>query len=213
MTEEQKALEERRNVAREMAESLPKFLVNALIVLAVSLFYWFVTPLFILLDAYPLLDMVTFGTVVVVTGYSLLRIGVLLVIVFFGVEAVKEFAKMADALCDFVVSRLPGMSSKDRATVRRIPLDLIYVLFVIVVYVLVQPIFLPGIFPIEVLRVPFQVLAVSLVLFFVLTFLYDLAKSIQKSAKRGIDNFCKRIADRLSPEETPPAEEEGEIGR
>jgi len=212
MTEEQKALEERRNLVREMAEALPKFIVNALIVVAVSLFYLFVTPLFILLDLYPLIDMVALGTVVVLTGYSLLRVGVLLVIVFFGVEALKEFAKLADALCDFVVSRLPGMSSKDRATLRRIPLDLIYVLFTIVVYVLVQPFLLPGIFPVPFLQVPFQVLAVSIVLFFVLTFLYDLAKSIQKSVKRGVDRFCKRLADRISPEEEETLEE-GELDR
>jgi hypothetical protein len=216
MTEERKtaenrakAREERRNLKREMAESLPRFLLNALIVLGVALLYLFVTPWFFVLDQFPLLTVVlSYGEPVMLTGFSLLRVGVLLVIILFGVEAVKEFAKFADAVTDFVISRLPGMRSADRGTVRRIPLDVIYLLFIIIVYTLVQPIFLPGVFPIAALAFAFQWLVVALVLAFALTFVYDLAKSIQKSAKRGIDNFGERVASRVKDEEEVRVREE-----
>jgi hypothetical protein len=85
--------------------------------------------------------------------------------------------------------------------VRRIPLDVIYLLFVVIVYTLIQPVFLPGVFPIPALADIFQKLAVALALFFLLVFVYDLAKSIQKSAKRGIDNFGKRVAGHVKDEE------------
>jgi hypothetical protein len=199
--EDEKAQEEKRNLKREIAESLPKFLINLIVVVAIVLFYWFVslTPWFSgALDVYPILDISTPIWTVILTGYSLLRAGIILVVVFFGVETVKEFAKLADALIDFVISRLPGMRSTDRATVRRIPLDLIFLLFTLVVFILVQPIFDPAFFPIAILQPYFQIFAVSLVLFFVLTFMYDIAKSIQKSAKRGIDDFAEGVADRFS---------------
>ncbi len=202
--EEKKGKEEKRNIAQQMAESLPKFLINSIIVVGIALFYFFVTPLFIILDVFPLLDLVTGAIVIQITGFSLLRMGVLLIIILFGVEAIKEFAKFADALVDFIVSRLPGMRSMDRATVRRIPLDLIFILFILVLYILVQPVFDPAFFPIPTLSVPFQIFAVSVVLFFVLTFLYDIAKSIQKSAQRGIDNFGKRIGARFEEDEEEP---------
>ncbi len=140
---------------------------------------------------------------VILTGYSLLRIGVLLVILLFGIEALIQFAKSADAFSDFIMSRLPGMRSTDRAHPRRIPLNLIYIFMILAVYVIVSPIFLPNMFPIPVLQPYFQILAVALVLFFVLTFIYDIAKSIQKSAKRGIDNFGKRLASRYEGDEEP----------
>lgn len=204
-----KAQEERRNLKREMVESLPKFLLNALILLGVALVYFFVTPLFFVLDQLPLLTVVlSYGEPVMLTGFSLLRVGVLLVMILFGVESVKEFAKFADAATDFVLSRLPGMRSADRGTVRRIPLDVIYLLFIIIVYTLVQPIFLPGVFPIAALAFAFQWLVVALVLAFALTFVYDLAKSIQKSAKRGIDNFGERVASRVKDEEEVRVREE-----
>lgn len=208
--EEEKGKEEKRNLTREMAESLPKFLINALVVLAVAVIYWFVTvtTFFSVLDLFPLLSVTIDSTTIVgLTGYSILRVGLILVIIFFGVEAVKEFAKFADALVDFIISRLPGMTSTDRATVNRIPLDLIYLLFTLIVFILVQPIFDPASFPISVLQPYFQIFAVSLVLFFVLTFIYDIAKSIQKSAKRGIDDFAKELANRVSKEE-PTSESE-----
>lgn len=196
-----KAQEERRNLKREIVESLPKFLVNVLVLLAVVLVYVFLLPWFRALDMFPLLDIVAFGTTVIITGYSLLQSGVLLVIILFGVEALKEFAIFANAASDFVISRLPGMRSADRGTVRRIPLDVIYLLFVIIIYTLIQPVFLPGVFPIPALADLFQKFAVAVALFFVLFFVYDLAKSIQKSAKRGIDDFAKRVAGRFEDEE------------
>lgn len=196
-----KAQEERRNLKREIVESLPKFFLNVLVVLGVVLVYVFLLPWFRVLDNYPLLDIVSFGTSVIITGYSLLQCGVLLVILLFGVEALKEFAIFANAASDFTISRLPGMRSADRGTVRRIPLDVIYLLFVIIIYTLVQPVFLPGVFPIPALADIFQKLAVALALFFLLFFVYDLAKSIQKSAKRGIDNFGKRVARHVKDDE------------
>jgi len=196
-----KAQEERRNLKREIVESLPKFLVNVLIVLGVVLVYVFLIPWFRVLDLFPLLDIINFGTTVVITGYSLLQCGVLLVILLFGVEALKEFAAFANAATDFAISRLPGMRSADRGTVRRIPLDVIYLLFVVIVYTLIQPVFLPGVFPIPALADIFQKLAVALALVFLLVFVYDLAKSIQKSAKRGIDKFGKRVAGHVKDEE------------
>lgn len=196
-----KAQEERRNLKREIVESLPKFLVNVLIVLGVVLVYVFLIPWFRVLDLFPLLDIVNFGTTVVITGYSLLQCGVLLVILLFGVEALKEFAAFANAATDFAISRLPGMRSADRGTVRRIPLDVIYLLFVVIIYTLIQPVFLPGVFPIPALADIFQKLAVALALVFLLVFVYDLAKSIQKSAKRGIDKFGKRVAGHVKDEE------------
>lgn len=210
--EEEKAQEEKRNLTREIAESLPKFLINIIVVVGIVLFYWVVslTPWFSgALDQFPILDISTPTWTVELTGYSLLRVGIILVVVFFGVEAVKEFAKFADALVDFVISRLPGMRSTDRATVNRIPLDLIFLLFTLIVYILVQPIFAPAFFPIAALQPHFQIFAVCLVLFFVLTFLYDIAKTIQKSAKRGIDDFAKGLANRVSKEgSTPKAEKD-----
>jgi hypothetical protein len=196
-----KAQEERHNLKREIVESFPKFLVNVLIVLGVVLVYVFLIPWFRVLDQFPLLDIVNFGTTVVITGYSLLQCGVLLVILLFGVEALKEFAAFANAATDFAISRLPGMRSADRGTVRRIPLDVIYLLFVVIVYTLIQPVFLPGVFPIPALADIFQKLAVALALFFLLVFVYDLAKSIQKSAKRGIDKFGKRVAGHVKDDE------------
>jgi len=88
------------------------------------------------------------------------------------------------------------MRSTDRHHPRRIPLNLIYIFMILAVYVIVSPLFLPGMFPIDVLQSYFQVLSVALVLFFILVFIYDLAKSIQKSAKRGIDKFGKRLGRR-----------------
>jgi hypothetical protein len=142
--------------------------------------------------------------VIVLTGYSLIRIGVLLVILLFGIEALMQFAKSADAFSDYIIARLPGMRSTDRHHPRRIPLNLIYIFMILAVYVIVSPIFIPGMFPIPVLQPYFQVLAVALVLFFVLVFIYDLAKSIQKSAKRGIDRFGKRLARRYEDAEEEP---------
>jgi hypothetical protein len=196
-----KSQEEQHNLKREMVESLPKFLVNVLIMLGVVLVYVFLIPWFRVLDQFPLLDIVNLGTTVVITGYSLLQVGVLLVILLFGVEALKEFATFANAASDFAISRLPGMRSADRGTERRIPLDVIYLLFVIIVYTLIQPVFLPGVFPVPALADIFQKLAVALALFFLLVFVYDLAKSIQKSAKRGIDNFGRRVAGHVKDEE------------
>ncbi|MFW9831827.1 MAG: hypothetical protein ACFFD8_08630 [Candidatus Thorarchaeota archaeon] len=197
--EVEKAKEEKRNVAKQMATSFPKFLVNGLIVIGLGLFYLFIIPFFVLLDQYPLLILETFvlPNIIVLTGYSLLRIGVLLVILLFGIEAIMQLARSVDALVEYLMSRLPGMRSTDRHHPRRIPLDLIYIFFALVVYIIISPIFLPGQFPIDVLQPYFQLLAVSIVLFFVLTFIYDLAKSIQKSSKRGIDNFGKRIGGRF----------------
>ncbi len=40
-------------------------------------------------------------------------------------------------------------------------------------------------------------------LFFVLVFVYDLAKSIQKSAKRGIDRFGARLGQRYEDQDEP----------
>lgn len=203
-SEEEKAQEEKRNLKREIIESLPKFIINVIVVIAIVVLYWIITltPWFSgALDVFPLLDISSPSWTVILTGYSLLRAGIILVVIFFGVEAVKEFAKLADALVDFVVSRLPGMRSTDRATVRRIPLDLIYLLFTLIVFILVQPVFDPAFFPIAVLQPHFQILAVSLVLFFVLTFMFDIAKSIQKSAKRGIDDFAKNLAERVEKDE------------
>ncbi len=204
--QEAKALEEKRNVAKQLVTSFPKFIINGLIVIGLGLFYIFAVPLFILLEIYPILVLPTLAMPtgeVILTGYSLLRIGVLLVILLFGIEALIQFAKSADAFSDFIMSRLPGMRSTDRAHPRRIPLNLIYIFMILAVYVIVSPIFLPNMFPIPVLQPYFQILAVALVLFFVLTFIYDIAKSIQKSAKRGIDNFGKRLASRYEGDEEP----------
>lgn len=205
--EEEKAKEEKRNLGQEMAVSFPKFLLNGIIVIILGLFYLFIVPFFVILDQYPLLPIVVppLPDVVVLTAYSLMRVGVLLVILLFGVEAILQFAKFADALVDYIMSRLPGMRSTDRKHLRRIPLDIIYIFFILVIYIIVSPILVSGAFPIPALQLPFQILAVSIVLFFVLTFLYDLAKSIQKSAKRGIDNFGKRLGRRFEeePKETP----------
>jgi hypothetical protein len=197
--EDEKKIEEKRNVAKQLATTFPKFLINGLIVIGVGLFYIFLTPLFIGLDSYPILVLPTIwdpSGLIILTGYSLIRIGVLLVILLFGIEALMQFARAADAFSDYVISRLPGMRSTDRHHPRRIPLDLIYIFMVLAVYVIVSPIFLPGVFPILVLQPYFQMLAVAIVLFFVLVFIYDLAKSIQKSAKRGIDKFGHRLARR-----------------
>ena len=91
--EEEKAQEEKRNLTREMAESLPKFLINTLVVIAVAIIYWFVTitTFFSVLDLFPLLSVtIDTTTIVSLTGYAILRVGLILVIIFFGVEAVKE---------------------------------------------------------------------------------------------------------------------------
>ena len=197
--EEERQKEEKRNVAKQLVTSFPKFLINGLIVIGLGLFYIFLVPLFFILDLYPMLILPTIwdpSEVIVLTGYSLIRIGVLLVILLFGIEALMQFVRSADAFSDYITSRLPGMRSTDRHHPRRIPLDLIYIFMVLAVYVIVSPIFLPGMFPIAVLQPYFQVLAVALVLFFILVFIYDLAKSIQKSAKRGIDNFGKKLGRR-----------------
>ena len=210
--EEDKRKDEKRKVAKQLATSFPKFLINGLIVIGLGLFYIFVVPLFIALDAYPILTLPTLvdPSGIILTGYSLIRIGVLLVILLFGIEALIQFAKSADAFADYIISRLPGMRSTDRYHPRRIPLDLIYIFMILAVYVIVSPIFLPGMFPILILQPFFQVLAVALVLFFVLVFIYDLAKSIQKSAKRGIDNFGKRLGRRyeVDDEETEKPDQE-----
>ena len=196
--EEERKTEEKRNVAKQLATSFPKFLVNGLIVIGLGLFYIFVIPLFAMLDAFPILVLPTIldPAGIILTGYSLIRIGVLLVILLFGIEALLQFARSADAFSDYIISRLPGMRSTDRYHPRRIPLNLIYIFMILAVYVIVSPILLPGLFPMQGLQPYFHILAVALVLFFVLTFVYDLAKSIQKSAKRGIDKFGKRIARR-----------------
>jgi hypothetical protein len=196
--------EERSNVAREIAESLPKFLLNVLVTVGVALFYFFVTPIFSVLDLYELVSvsLIFWPIPVVITGYGLLRTGVLLLIIYFGVEAVIQFAKFANALVDFVVSRFPGMKSRERATVRRIPLDVIYILFVLVIFILIRPALDPLTFPILALQPFFEVLAIAIVLYLVLTLMFDLAKSIQKAAKRGIDKWSKRLADRVSREDT-----------
>ncbi len=197
--------EERSNVAREIAESLPKFFLNAIVTVLIALFYFFVIPIFLVLHFYPLLNM-TLGTptpiTIMISGYNLLQLGVLLVIIYFGVEAVIQFAKFANAMVDFVVSRFPGMKSRERATIRRIPLDLIYILFVLVIFILIRPALDIVTFPITALQPFFELLAVSIVLYLVLTLMFDLAKSIQKSAKRGIDKWSKRLANRVSDEET-----------
>ena len=197
--EEERRKEEKRNVAKQLATSFPKFLINGLIVIGLGLFYIFIIPLFFILDLYPILVLPTLwdpSGIIVLTGYSLIRIGLLLVILLFGIEALLQFARSADAFSDYIISRLPGMRSTDRHHPRRIPLNLIYIFMILAVYVIVSPILLPGMFPIDVLQPYFQVLAVALVLFFVLIFIYDLAKSIQKSAKRGIDDFGKRLGRR-----------------
>lgn len=200
----EKSTEEKQKVAKQLATSFPKFLINGLIVIGLGLFYLFIIPFFISLDQFPLLVLDTVYPIpsnVVLSGYSLIRIGVLLVILLFGIEALMQLSKSAGAFVDYVMSRLPGMRSTDREHPRRIPLDLIYIFFTLVVYILISPIFLPGVFPILALQSYFQILAISFVLFFVLAFLYDLAKSIQKSAKRGIDNFGKRLGGRFEAEE------------
>jgi hypothetical protein len=202
--EEESKKDEKRKVAKQLATSFPKFLINGLIVIAVGLFYIFAVPLFTFLDLYPILVLPTVwsptGTVIL-TGYSLIRTGVLLVILLFGIEALMQFARSADAFSDYIISRLPGMRSTDRYHPRRIPLDIIYIFMILAVYVIVSPIFIPGMFPIDVLQPYFQILAVSIVLFFVLIFIYDLAKSIQKSAKRGIDRFGARLASRYETDD------------
>ena len=94
--EEGKKKEEKRNVAKQLATSFPKFLINGLIVLGLGLFYIFAVPLFFFLDSYPILVLPTIWDpigVIVLTGYSLIRIGVLLVILLFGIEALMQFAK------------------------------------------------------------------------------------------------------------------------
>lgn len=206
--EEEKAKEEKRNVAKQLATSFPKFVLNGLIVIALGLFYLYILPIFRIfgLDSFPILVIYTLYPpgIVVLTGYTLLAIGILLVILLFGIEAIMQFAKSADAFSDFIISRLPGMRSTDRAHPRRIPLDLIYIFFVLVVYVIISPIFFPGVFPIPLLEPYFQVLAVAFVLFFVLVFVYDLAKSIQKSAKRGIDKFGARLGRRYEDQDEEP---------
>ncbi|MFX0167885.1 MAG: hypothetical protein ACFE89_00895 [Candidatus Hodarchaeota archaeon] len=204
--EEEKKKEEKRAVAKQLATSFPKFIINGLIVVGLGLFYIFAIPLFVNLDGYPLLVLQTLvvpSGVIILTGYSLIRIGLLLVILLFGIESLLQLAKSADALVDYIMSRLPGMRSTDREHPRRIPLDIIYIFFTLVVYILITPIFQPGQFAIPVLQPLFQNLAVGLVLFFVLSFTYDLAKSIQKSAKRGIDKFGKRLGSRFEGEEEP----------
>ena len=156
--EEEKRTEEKRNVAKQLATSFPKFLINALIVIGVGLFYFFAVPLFIALDGYPMLvihafDFMTGSPVIVVlTGYSLIQVGVLLVILLFGIEALLQLAKSADAFVDYLTSRLPGMRSSDREHPRRIPLDIIYIFFTLVVYILISPIFLTGTFPVATLQ-------------------------------------------------------------
>ena len=205
--EEEKAKEEKRNVAKQLATSFPKFILNGLIAIALGLFYLFIVPLFQpVLDLYPILVIYTLVPTpgfIVLTGYSLIAIGVLLVILLFGIEAIMQFAKSADAFAEFVISRLPGMRSSDSKHPRRIPLDLIYIFFILVVYVIISPIFLPGNFPIPLLEPYFQIIAVAFVLFFVLVFVYDLAKSIQKSAKRGIDRFGARLGRRYEDRDEP----------
>ncbi|MHA2314796.1 MAG: hypothetical protein ACXACF_05860 [Candidatus Hermodarchaeia archaeon] len=204
--EEEKAKEEKRNVAKQLATSFPKFVLNGLIAIAIGLFYFFIVPLFQpILNAYPILVIYTVipAGVIVLTGYSILAIGVLLVILLFGIEAIMQFAKSADAFAEFVISRLPGMRSSDSKHPRRIPLDLIYIFFILVVYVIISPIFLSGNFPIPLLEPYFQIIAVAFVLFFVLVFVYDLAKSIQKSAKRGIDRFGARLGRRYEDQDEP----------
>ncbi|MDO8122860.1 MAG: hypothetical protein Q6364_00555 [Candidatus Hermodarchaeota archaeon] len=204
--EEEKAKEEKRNVAKQLATSFPKFVLNGLIAIAIGLFYLFIVPLFQpVLDAYPILVIYTLVLpgVIILTGYSILAIGILLVILLFGIEAIMQFARSADAFAEFVISRLPGMRSSDSKHPRRIPLDLIYIFFILVVYVIISPIFLTGNFPIPLLEPSFQIIAVAFVLFFVLVFVYDLAKSIQKSAKRGIDRFGARLGRRYEDRDEP----------
>jgi hypothetical protein len=199
----QASKEERGNVAREIAESLPKFFLNVIVTVFVTLFYFFVTPIFLVLDLYPLvaISLIFWPLPIVISGYNLLQLGIVLVIIFFGVEAVIQFAKFANALVDFVVSRFPGMKSRERATIRRIPLDIIYILFVVVIFILIRPALDPLTFPILALQPFFELLAVCIVLYLVLTLMIDLAKSIQKSAKRGIDKWSKRLANRVADEE------------
>lgn len=194
---------EQINVAHEIAESLPKFFLNVFVTIGIALFYFFVTPIFLVLDLYPLLvmDFLFPSLPVIISGYNLLQIGVLLTIILFGVEAIIQFSKFASALVDYVVSRFPGMKSRERATVRRIPLDIIYILFIVVIFVLIQPALSPATFPILALQPYFQILAVCIVLYFVLTLMFDIAKSIQKSAKRGIDKWSKRLANRVIDED------------
>ncbi len=204
--EEENAKEEKRNVAKQLATSFPKFVLNGLIAIAIGLFYLFIVPLFQpVLNAYPILVIYTLvpSGVIVLTGYSILAIGILLVILLFGIEAIMQFARSADAFAEFVISRLPGMRSADSKHPRRIPLDLIYIFFILVVYVIISPIFLTGNFPIPLLEPYFQIIAVAFVLFFVLVFVYDLAKSIQKSAKRGIDRFGARLGRRYEDHDEP----------
>lgn len=211
--EEEKRKEEKRNVAKQLATSFPKFLINGIIVIGLGLFYLFAVPIFNTLDAYPMLVINAFDffsgspVIVILTGYSLIQVGVLLVILLFGMEALIQLAKSADAFVDYLMSRLPGMRSTDRGHPRRIPLDIIYIFFTLVVYILISPIFLTGAFPVATLQGYFHFIAVALVLFFVLTFLYDLAKSIQKSAKRGIDKFGQRLGRRFEEDdEAEPSE-------
>jgi hypothetical protein len=205
--EEEKRKEEKRNVAKQLATSFPKFLINGLIVIGLGLFYFFAVPIFIALDGYPMFVINAFDfvsgspVIVILTGYSLIQVGVLLVILLFGMEALLQLVKSADAFVDYIMSRLPGMRSIDRGHTRRIPLDIIYIFFTLVVYILISPIFQTGTFPVATLQGYFHFITVALVLFFVLTFLYDLAKSIQKSAKRGIDKFGKRLGRRFEEDE------------
>ena len=106
--EEEKAKEEKRNVAKQLATSFPKFILNGLIAIALGLFYLFIVPLFQpVLDLYPILVIYTLVPTpgfIVLTGYSLIAIGVLLVILLFGIEAIMQFAKSADAFAEFVIS-------------------------------------------------------------------------------------------------------------
>ena len=207
-SEQEKTMEteEKRNVAHQLAESFPKFVVNALIAFGIVLFYLFVIPLFLVLDTFALF-VIEGPQPIILTGYSLLRVGVLLVALVFGVQAVIQFAKFADALVDYIVSRLPGMRSTDRGRLRRIPLDLIYILFILVIYVLVAPLLSSAVFPIPVLYPVFQGVVVAVVLYFVLSFMYDIAKTIHRAAKRSIDRFSKRIAKRFEDEEPEPIPE------
>ncbi len=199
--EEAKTLE-RKELAKVVREKAATVALGLLMVIITSLFYFYVTlKLKFLTQIIP-------GTNISI--FDLFNIGNLILIFLFAAKIAVDFGILLDKIMVMLVSRLPRQKASSKGTARRIPLDIVYIILLLVIGAIAYPYLVP--FEIDAPIIYW--IPMGIILTLALVILYDLTKTIYLITEKRIQRIADRFAEKLEKEKVvpvPPEEEEQRI--
>ncbi len=191
LSEEEITAEEelKERLHEEIIKRMPFVTLNFIALLIFAFIYWFVFPLFVFLEGIMLINQIT--------ALELLQLFTIVMMSIMGYRMLFDFFVILDAWSDFFISKLPGVRSEEKDSLRRVPKDIIYIFIVFLAYLAIEPFILsvPVFGNLIFLVLPYITLAI------VLIFIYDTAKSIYFSLDIRIKSFWFRKITSSSKEE------------